>query len=70
MPGKQKDPVHDHFVDVVVRETVTDDKGVETVINKTKSIEVPAALNCGLHCVYSNIERRNLHLAAPKTGPG
>ena len=42
MPGKQKDPVHDHFVDVVVRETVTDDKGVETVINKTKSIEVPA----------------------------
>ena len=43
MPGsKQKDPVHDHFVDVVVRETVTDYKGVDTVINKTKSIEVPA----------------------------
>ena len=68
MPGKQKDPVHDHFVDVVVRETVTVDKGVETVINKTNSIEVPA-LACTACAAISSagictLRRRKRALAA------
>ena len=56
-----KDAVHDHYDEVKVKE-MRGEKAVEIMKSKCRY--------CGVLRVFSNVERKKLHLAAPNNGPG